>query len=47
MDSMMTEDMPDFVGMLHGPDEGFSINQFKVALKIYILTFLELDKLDY
>lgn len=43
----MTEDMPDFVGMLHGPDEGFSIKQFKVALKTYILALLELDQLDF
>ena len=43
----MTEDMPDFVGMLHGPDEGFSIRQFKVALKTYILALLELDQLDF
>ena len=42
----MTEDMPAFVGMLHGPDEGFSLNQFKVALKIMILALEELDKLD-
>ena len=43
----LTEDMPDFVGMLHGPDEGFSVRQLQVALKVYILTLLELDKLDY
>ena len=43
----MTEDMPEWVGFLHGPDEGFSLNQFKVALKLYILTLMELDKLDF
>jgi len=40
----MTEDMPDFVGFLHGPDEGFSLRQFKIALKTYILALMELDK---
>ena len=43
----LTEDMPEWVGFLHGPDEGFSLNQFKVALKLYILTLMELDKLDF
>lgn len=43
----MSEKAPEFVGMLHGPDEGFSIRQFKTALKIYIRAFLELDRLTY
>ena len=43
----MNEEMPAFVGMLHGPDEGFSINQFKIGLRAYILALMALDHINY
>ncbi len=38
---------PDFVGAIHGADEAGSLSELLEALKIYILTLIELDKLDY
>ena len=38
---------PDFVGAIHGADEAGSLAELLEALKIYILTLIELDKLDY
>lgn len=38
---------PDFVGPIHGIDEAGSLSELLEALKIYILTLIELDKLDY
>ncbi len=38
---------PGFVGAIHGPDEAGSLSELLEALKVYILTLLELDKLDY
>ncbi|MBQ2961236.1 MAG: Sapep family Mn(2+)-dependent dipeptidase [Oscillospiraceae bacterium] len=38
---------PDFVGPIHGADEAGSIAELLEAMKIYILTLIELDKLDY
>ena len=37
---------PDFVGQMHGPDEGASEAQLKLALKIYIYAISELMKLE-
>ena len=38
---------PDFVGHIHGADEAGSLAELLEAMKIYILTLIELDKLDY
>lgn len=38
---------PDFVGAIHGADEAGSLAELLEAMKIYILTLIELDKLDY
>lgn len=38
---------PDFVGPIHGADEAGSLAELLEAMKIYILTLIELDKLDY
>lgn len=38
---------PDFVGQIHGADEAGSLSELLEAMKIYILTLIELDKLDY
>ncbi|MBQ9687399.1 MAG: Sapep family Mn(2+)-dependent dipeptidase [Oscillospiraceae bacterium] len=38
---------PDFVGPIHGADEGACWAYFKEALKIYILALVELEKLDF
>ena len=38
---------PDFFGPIHGADETGKISELLEALKIYILTLIELDKLDY
>ena len=38
---------PDFVGPIHGADEGASWAYFKEALKIYIMALIELEKLDF
>ena len=38
---------PDFVGAIHGADEAGSLSELLEAMKIYILTLLELDKLDF
>ncbi len=38
---------PDFVGAIHGPDEAGSLSELLEAMKVYILTLIELDKLDY
>lgn len=38
---------PAFVGPIHGADEAGSIAELLEAMKIYILTLIELDKLDY
>lgn len=37
---------PDFTGPIHGVDEAASMEFFMEALKVYILTLLELEKLD-
>ncbi len=37
---------PDWVGSMHGPDEGISIQQLKTAWKIYALAFGKLCELD-
>ena len=38
---------PAFVGAIHGADEAGSLAELLEAMKIYILTLIELDKLDY
>ena len=38
---------PDFCGPIHGVNEAACIADFTEALKIYILTLLRLEKLDY
>ena len=38
---------PDFVGAIHGADEAGCLAELLEAMKIYILTLIELDKLDY
>ena len=38
--------MPDFVGPIHGADEGASVPYLLEALKIYITALLELEKLE-
>ena len=38
---------PDFVGPIHGADEAGSLAELLEAMKVYILTLIELDKLDY
>lgn len=38
---------PAFAGPIHGADEAGSLADLLEALKIYILTLIELDKLDY
>lgn len=37
---------PDWVGSMHGPDEGVSEDLLKQAFKIYVLTIEKLMKLD-
>ena len=37
---------PEWVGQIHGPDEGASEEQLKLSLKIYIYAIAELMKLD-
>ena len=37
---------PDWVGMMHGPDEGVSVDLLKQAFKIYALTLDKLMQLD-
>lgn len=38
---------PDWVGFMHGPDEGASEDQLREALKIYIYAINELMKLEF
>ncbi len=38
---------PDFVGPMHGADEGTNFDKMIEALKIYILTLLRLQELDF
>ena len=38
--------MPDFVGPIHGADEGALVSYLLEALKVYIVALLELEKLD-
>ena len=38
---------PAFVGPIHGADEAGSLAELLEAMKIYILSIIELDKLDY
>ena len=38
---------PDFAGPIHGVDEAANIDWLMEALQIYILTLIELEKLDY
>ena len=39
--------MPDFAGPIHGPDETACMEDFIEALKVYIITLLELEKLEF
>ena len=39
--------VPDFVGPIHGADEGACVAWLLEALKVYILALLELEKLDF
>ena len=39
-------EMPDWVGPMHGADEGASEAQLRQALKIYILALLRIMELD-
>jgi succinyl-diaminopimelate desuccinylase len=41
------EVIPDFVGTIHGANEGMSLKSILRALKIYILAMYELQQLDY
>lgn len=41
------EPMPDWLGAEHSPDEGFSEEQFKRALQIYIVSLARLMELDF
>ena len=38
---------PDFIGPIHGADEAASVEELLEALKIYIVAFLNLERLDY
>lgn len=38
---------PDFAGPIHGADEAASIEYFMEALKVYILTLIELEKIEF
>ena len=40
-------EQPDFVGPIHGADEGASKEYMLEALKIYILALLKLEELDF
>lgn len=42
----MPQDVPDFVGNVHGPNEGANIQHLLKALKIYLLSVLALQELD-
>ena len=39
--------VPDFVGPIHGADEGACLEWLLEALKVYILALIELEKLDF
>ncbi len=39
--------VPDFVGPIHGADEGACLDWLLEALKVYILALIELEKLDF
>ena len=39
--------VPDFVGPIHGADEGACLAWLLEALKVYILALIELEKLDF
>ena len=39
--------MPDFCGPIHGVNEAAGLGDLLEALKIYILTLLRLEELDY
>ncbi|MBF0975662.1 MAG: peptidase M20, partial [Atopobium sp.] len=45
-DSKAAKDLPEWVGMEHGPDEGISEEWLKRALKIYIVSIARLMQLD-
>lgn len=45
-DSKAAKDLPEWVGMEHGPDEGISEEWLKRALKIYIVSISRLMQLD-
>ena len=39
--------VPDFVGPIHGADEGACLAWLLEALKVYILALIELEKLSF
>ena len=39
--------VPDFVGPIHGADEGACVAWLLEALKVYILALLSLEELDF
>ena len=40
------QEVPDFVGTMHGPNEGVNLNHLTKALKIYLLSVLALQEID-
>lgn len=42
----MPEDVPDFVGNVHGPNEGANLKHLVEALKIYLLSVLALQEIE-
>ena len=42
----MTMEVPEFIGTIHGADEGASIAQLMEALKIYILSLIRLQEVE-
>ena len=44
--NVSTEELPEWVGMEHGPDEGVSEERLRLALKIYIVAIARLMELE-